>query len=65
MKRLTYRDASGNYVIACNQFFNYLDLKFPAHIKGEAVDLLAEYENTGLTPEEIIEMKGRLEGLRK
>lgn len=41
------------------------EAKIQEHIKGEDVDLLAEYENTGLTPEEIIEMKGKLEGLRK
>lgn len=29
------------------------------------IDRLAAYEDTGLTPEEIIEMKGRLEGLEK
>lgn len=54
MERLTYKDASGNWVVACNRFWNYLKLKFPAHIKGEAVDRLAAYENTGLEPEEIL-----------
>lgn len=30
-----------------------------------AVDKLAAYEDTGLEPEEIIELKGRMEGLEK
>lgn len=32
---------------------------------GEAVDRLAAYEDTGLEPEEIIELKARMEGLEK
>lgn len=29
------------------------------------IDLLAAYEDTGLSPEEIIELKARMEGLEK
>ena len=54
MKRFTYKDASGNWVVACNRFWNYLKLKSPAHVKGEAVDRLAAYEETGLEPEDIL-----------
>ena len=32
---------------------------------GEVVDRLAAYEETGLEPEEIIELKARMEGLEK
>ena len=45
MERFTYKDASGNWVIACNRFYNYLKLKFPSHVKGEAVDRLAAIED--------------------
>lgn len=40
-------------MIACNKFWNYLKLKLPAHLKGDSVDRLAAYENTGLEPQEI------------
>ena len=33
--------------------------------EGEIVDRLAAYEDTGLEPEEIIELKGGMEGLEK
>lgn len=45
LKRLSYKDASGNWVIACNQFWNYIKLKLPAHLKGNAVDRLAQIED--------------------
>ena len=32
---------------------------------GTTVDRLAAYEETGLEPEEIVELKGRMEGLEK
>ena len=32
---------------------------------NKAVDRLAAYEKTGMEPEEIIELKGRMEGLEK
>ena len=51
MKRLTKIFPSGNYGIVGD-----ID---------DAVHLLAAYEDTGLEPEEIIELKGRMEGLEK
>lgn len=45
MERLTYKDASNNWVIACTSFWHWFENKLPAHIKGEAVDRLADYEN--------------------
>lgn len=51
MKRLTYKDASGEWVVSCTRFFNYT--KFPKKVSGEAVDRLAAYEGTGLEPQEI------------
>ena len=56
MKRITYKDSSGNWVLACSKFDNYIKLKYPAHLKGEAVNRLAEYENIG-TVEEFYELK--------
>ena len=35
------------------------------YLYGEHADCLAAYEDTGLEPEEIIELKGRMEGLEK
>ena len=32
---------------------------------AECLDRLAAYEDTGLEPEEIVELKGRMEGLEK
>lgn len=61
MERFTYKDASGNWVIACNRFWNYLKLKFPAHVKGEAVDRLAAYEDTGLEPQDIEKIRKDVE----
>ena len=34
-------------------------------VLGQIVDRLAAYEDTGLEPEEIIELKARMEGLEK
>lgn len=65
MERITYKDASENWTISCYRFENYIKLKLPAHLKGEAVDRLAAYEETGLLPDEVIELKGRVERLRK
>lgn len=45
MKRLTYKDAAGRWVIACNRFWHWFEHKYPAHIRGEAVDRLAAYED--------------------
>ena len=65
VERITYKDASENWTISCHRFENYFKLKLPAHLKGEAVDRLAAYEETGLSPDEVIELKGRVEGLCK
>lgn len=59
MERLTYKDASDRWVIACNRLWHYFENKYPAHIRGEAVDRLAAYEDTGLEPEEIAELAQR------
>lgn len=34
-------------------------------LRGQDIDRLAAYEDTGLEPEEIIELKARMEGLGK
>lgn len=34
-------------------------------LRGQDIDRLAAYEDTGLSPEEIIELKARMEGLEK
>ena len=35
------------------------------YLYGDHADRLAAYEDTGLEPEEIVELKGRMEGLEK
>lgn len=57
MERMTYKDASDRWVIACNRLWHYFENKYPAHIRGEAVDRLAAYEDTGLEPEEIAKLR--------
>lgn len=52
MERFTHKDADGNWVVSCYRFWNYLNLKLPAHLKGEAIDRLAEYEDSELELEE-------------
>lgn len=54
MKRMTFKDASGDWVIACNHFEDWVEHKYPAHIHGEAVDRLAAFEETGIEPENIL-----------
>ena len=54
MKRLTYFDG-GKWRLKIGD----------TEYSGEAVDRLAAYEETGLEPEEIIELKARMEGLEK
>lgn len=51
MERLTYRDNTGEWAVACTRFFNYK--RFPKKVNGEAIDRLAAYEDTGLEPQEI------------
>jgi len=53
MNRITFKDAAGRWVIACNRFWNWIENNLPGHLRGEAVDRLAAYENTGLEPDEI------------
>lgn len=53
MNRITFKDAAGRWVIACNRFWNWIENNLPGHLRGEAVDRLAAYENTGLEPEEV------------
>lgn len=54
MERLTYFDG-GKWRLKIGD----------TEYSGDAVDRLAAYEATGLEPEEIIELKGRMEGLVK
>lgn len=44
---------------------HYCDNTFPVCDDKAIYDRLAAYEDTGLEPEEIIELKGRMEGLEK
>ena len=55
MKRLTIRE--GGEASPANGL--------SSGVLWEIVDHLAAYEDTGLEPEEIIELKGRMEGLEK
>lgn len=66
MKRLTWQ----NYDMcqfcregACCE--HYCDNTFPVCDDKAIYDRLAAYEDTGLEPEEIIELKARMEGLEK
>ena len=52
MKRLTIRT-------------NEASISFECESVGDIVRRLAAYEDTGLEPEEIIELKARMEGLEK
>ena len=54
MERLTYFD-NGKWRLKIGD----------TEYSGNAVDRLAAYEDTGLEPEEIIELKARMEGLEK
>ena len=54
MERLTYFD-NGKWRLKIGE----------TEYSGKAVDRLAAYEDTGLEPEEIIELKARMEGLEK
>lgn len=55
MKRMTTRVYGKSSLVKGMSIF---DIK-------EAVDRLAAYEDTGLEPEEIFELKARMEGLEK
>lgn len=62
MKRLTQKDENGYYLTGDGI---YSDWGVPEKFRGEDVDRLAAYEDTGLEPEEIIDLKARMEGLEK
>lgn len=62
MKRLTGRRDGRAYIIGCPDFALP---KISGLIIQQTVDRLAAYEDAGLEPEEIIELKGRTEGLEK
>ena len=62
MKRLTQKDENGFYLTGDGI---YSDWGVPEKFRGEDIDRLAAYEDTGLEPEEIIELKARMEGLEK
>lgn len=62
MERATQRDERGYYLTGDGI---YSDWGVPEKFRGEDIDRLAAYEDAGLEPEEIIEMKARIEGLEK
>ena len=62
MERVTFKDANGNWVASCTTFEGWGKLKYPAHIKGVAIDKLAAYEETGLDPKTL---KCLLEEIKK
>ena len=53
MKRLTQKDENGYYLTGDGI---YSDWGVPEKFRGEDVDRLAAYEDSGLTPEEIQQM---------
>lgn len=63
MERLTYFECGkwvikqGNVTIRARGIIETL--------AQQGLNRLAQYENTGLTPEEIVELKFRMEGLEK
>ena len=66
MKRLTKKDF--NICNVCDRGplgMNWNCDGFPACGEKAAYDRLAAYEDTGLEPEEIIELKSRMEELKK
>lgn len=66
MKRLTKKDF--NICNVCDRGplgMNWSCDGFPACGEKAAYERLAAYEDTGLEPEEIIELKARMEGLEK
>lgn len=62
MERATQKDKHGYYLVGDGI---YSDWGVPEKFRGDDVDRLAAYEDTGLEPEEIIELKARMEGLEK
>lgn len=62
MKRATQKDEHGYYLAGDGI---YSDGGNPEKFRGNDVDRLAAYENTGLEPEDIIELKARMDGYKK
>ena len=62
MERLTTYRKDGRAAISNNDGATPLEqtMKIP-----KAIDRLDAYEDTGMEPEEIVEFKGRMEGLEK
>lgn len=59
MERYTEK-VDGIWVVSCK----YEEPPYPV-VTQDVIDRLASYEDTGLEPEEIIELKARMEGLEK
>ena len=55
MERLTAKNKHGKPIIK----------DWPNYMEFDIINRLAAYEDTGLEPEEIIELKARMEGLEK
>lgn len=66
MERLTKKEPLAGHIVSYVSDENCFDVwSVPKKFMGDAIDRLAAYEDTGLEPEEIIELKGRMEGLEK
>ena len=61
MGRVTQKDERGYYLVGDGI---YSDWGTPEKFRGDDVDRLAAYEETGLEPEEIEQLKGEAFGLR-
>lgn len=59
MERYTEK-VDGIWVVSCR----YEEPPYPV-VTQDVIDRLASYEDTGLEPEEITELKSRMEGLEK
>lgn len=59
MERYTEK-VDGIWVVSCK----YEEPPYPV-VTQDVIDRLAAYEDTGLEPEEITELKSRMEGLEK
>ena len=73
MKRLTYKRNDGYAVNLPNALsekdetlkWSISERENGMRLEGDIPNRLAAYEDTGLEPEEIVELKGRMEGLEK
>lgn len=61
MERATQKDERGYYLVGDGI---YSDEGTPEKFRGDDIDRLAAYEETGLEPEEIEKLKGEVFGLR-